>query len=155
MIERILVVTAAVGCGTVGGVMFAFSSFVMPALARLAPEAGAAAMQSINVTAVRPPLMLVLFGTAAVGVAATVVALATRGRAAALVAAGTGIYLVGVIGVTAVVNVPLNDRLAAVAPAEAASSGLWADYLRTWTAANGVRAAAGAVAAALLAASAG
>ena len=28
---------AAVGCGLVGGVFFAFSGFVMPALARLAP----------------------------------------------------------------------------------------------------------------------
>ena len=27
----------AVGCGLVGGVFFAFSGFVMPALARLAP----------------------------------------------------------------------------------------------------------------------
>ena len=51
--------------GVNGGVFFAFSSFVMPALQRLPDAQGIAAMQSINVTAVRPPFMAVLFGTAA------------------------------------------------------------------------------------------
>ena len=55
--------------------LFAFSSFVMPALRRLPPAQGVAAMQSINVTAVRPPFMLVFGGTAVLSVALIVVAL--------------------------------------------------------------------------------
>ena len=47
-----------------GGVFFAFSAFVMQALARLPPAQGIAAMQSINVAAVTPPFMVALFGTA-------------------------------------------------------------------------------------------
>ena len=47
---------AAVGAGVNGGVFFAFSSFVMPALQRLPDAQGIAAMQSVNVTAVRPRL---------------------------------------------------------------------------------------------------
>jgi uncharacterized membrane protein len=42
-----LTVAAAVGCGAVGGVFFAFSGFVMPALRRLPAAQGVAAMQSI------------------------------------------------------------------------------------------------------------
>lgn len=37
-----------------GGVLYAFSSFVMAGLKRLPPDHGMTAMQSINVTAVRP-----------------------------------------------------------------------------------------------------
>lgn len=47
-----------------GGVFFAFSGFVLGGLARLPYQQGIKAMQSINVTATRPPLMLALFGSA-------------------------------------------------------------------------------------------
>jgi uncharacterized membrane protein len=57
---------SALGCGLVAGVFFAFSAFVMPALKRLKPAEGIAAMQAINVAAVTPAFMTVLFGTAAV-----------------------------------------------------------------------------------------
>jgi uncharacterized membrane protein len=59
-----LTFTAAIGCGLVAGVFFAFSTFVMPALARLQPAQGIAAMQSINITAINPLFMLALLGTA-------------------------------------------------------------------------------------------
>jgi uncharacterized membrane protein len=45
---------SALGCGLVAGVSFAFSAFVMPALKRLKPAEGIAAMQAINVAAVTP-----------------------------------------------------------------------------------------------------
>lgn len=41
---------AALGCGLIAGVFIAFSTFVMKALARLPPDEGIAAMQSINVS---------------------------------------------------------------------------------------------------------
>ena len=44
-----LAFAAARGSGVVGGVFFAFSSFVMAALARRPAHEGIAAMQSINV----------------------------------------------------------------------------------------------------------
>ena len=64
-----LTVVAALGCGLNAGVFFAFSSFVMKALARLQPALGIAAMQSINLVAVTPAFMAALFGTAAACVA--------------------------------------------------------------------------------------
>src|SRR5436190_5913255 len=44
-----LTLGSTLGCGLIAGVFFAFSSFVMPALAKLPPAQGLAAMQSINV----------------------------------------------------------------------------------------------------------
>jgi len=44
----VLPLLAALGSGVVAGVFFAFSSFVIPALARLPPAQGVLAMQSIN-----------------------------------------------------------------------------------------------------------
>jgi len=49
-----LTLCAALGCGLMAGVFFAFSSFVMNALARLTPGEGIAAMQSINVAVINP-----------------------------------------------------------------------------------------------------
>jgi len=43
--QIILKLLVALGCGLVAGVFFAFSTFVMPALARLQPPQGIAAMQ--------------------------------------------------------------------------------------------------------------
>jgi len=61
-----LTLCAAIGYGTMGGVFFAFSAFVMKALRRLPTATGVAAMQSINVVALTPLFMSSLFGTAAI-----------------------------------------------------------------------------------------
>lgn len=150
-----LVVAAAVGSGLVAGVFFAFSGFVVRALASLPPGAGAAAMRAVNVTAVRPPLMTALFGTAVLDVAAAVAVLAggPGDRAGLLVGAGAAVYLAGVVGVTAVVNVPLNDRLAAEVPGTPGADAVWASYTRRWTRWNTVRTVAGTAASAAMAAS--
>jgi SulP family sulfate permease len=55
-----LIGATALGCGIVGGVFFAFSSFVMTALGRLPAAEGMAAMRSINRVAVTPPFMAAL-----------------------------------------------------------------------------------------------
>ena len=51
MIDKLLFAVtpfSALGCGLVAGAFFAFSTFVMNALARLQPAQGIAAMQSIS-----------------------------------------------------------------------------------------------------------
>jgi uncharacterized membrane protein len=68
MLERLPVAmtcVALLGCGIVGGAFFAFSTFVMRALGRIAPEAGIAAMRMINVTVMNAWFLGALFGTAA------------------------------------------------------------------------------------------
>ena len=66
MIERLLfalTLVSALGCGLVAGVLFAFSSFVMNALARLPAAQGIAAMQSINVVVINPLFITAFLGT--------------------------------------------------------------------------------------------
>jgi uncharacterized membrane protein len=59
-----LTLFAALGCGLVAGVLFAFSTFVMKALASVPPATGIAAMQAINVTVLNPPFLAALVGSA-------------------------------------------------------------------------------------------
>ncbi|MGH2714816.1 MAG: DUF1772 domain-containing protein [Thermoleophilaceae bacterium] len=147
-----LTLVTAVGCGLVGGVFFAFSSFVMQGLGRLRAPEGAAAMQAINVTAVTPAFMTALFGTGVAGAVLTGWGLFELGEpyAGYLVAAGA-LYLVGDIGLTIGYHVPRNEALARVDPASSEGARLWSRYLVEWTRLNHVRAGAALAAAALLA----
>ena len=69
-----LTLVAALGCGLVAGVFFAFSSFVMKALARLPAGEGIAAMQSINVVVLNPWFMMVFLGTGGASILALIAA---------------------------------------------------------------------------------
>ncbi len=150
--EWISIVTllTALGCGLMAGVFFAFSAFVMTALARLPPAQGIAAMQSINRVVINPLFGLAFFGTAAACVLLVVSSLsgwaASGGR---YLLVGSLLYLVGTMLVTIVFNVPLNEALAAVEPASHEGATLWARYVPSWTAWNHVRTAAALAAAAL------
>jgi uncharacterized membrane protein len=146
-----LVIVTAVGAGCTGGVLFAFSSFVMPALRRLPPAQGVAAMQSVNVTAVRPPFMLAFGGTAVLSAVVVVVALTAPDEAYApwLIVAAV-LYLAGVLGLTMAYHVPRNDALATLVPDAPETTATWTRYAAEWTAANHVRAAAGLLATAAL-----
>jgi uncharacterized membrane protein len=62
---------------------------------------------------------------------------------------GGVLYLVGTLLVTIVFNVPRNEALAAVTPADPDAARLWAGYVASWTAWNHVRTAAALAAAAL------
>ncbi len=147
----ILIVATAIACATVGCVFFAFSSFVMPALKRLPPAQGIAAMQSINVMAITPVFMTAVFGTAAACLAVLVPAIANRGRAGSVyLIIGSLSYLIGCIGVTIAGNVPLNNTLAAVDASSRDAEPVWAAYLQRWTAWNHLRTLASVIAAGLL-----
>ena len=148
-----LAFVCALGAGLVAGVFFAFSAFVMTALARLPAEQGIAAMQSINVVVLNAAFLGVFMGTGALALAAAVLG-AWRWTApgSAWLTLGGVLYLVGVIGVTGALNVPWNDRLAAVAPHGAESAALWARYVVRWTIWNHARCAAGLAALAAFAA---
>lgn len=165
-----LALAASVAAGCVGGVFLAFVCIVMPALNRLPAPASIAAMQAINVAAVRPLFMIVLFGTAALCVLLVVLGFGDwSSQRGPLLVLGGGVYLIGAIGVTIVGNVPLNNRLAAVTPvatpvttpgarsdttsADAAEQ--WSRFVAPWARLNSVRTAASIAAAVLLALAAG
>ncbi|MER8572360.1 DUF1772 domain-containing protein [Mesorhizobium sp. M1338] len=140
----ILVFVAAIGSGIIGGVFFAFSSFVVPGLARMPAAGGIAAMNSINVTAVTPLFMTALFGTALACLIVGAGAVMGWSQPGSLwLIAGSLVYLIGVVVVTMVFNVPLNDALAAVDPASASGASLWSRYLNEWVMWNHVRTISG------------
>ena len=78
-----LIVLAALGSGLIAGVFFAFSGFVMTALARLPAMQGIAAMNSINVAVINAAFLGVFFGPGALCLALAVAALADAGGEAA------------------------------------------------------------------------
>lgn len=141
---------AALGAGIIGGVFFAFSTFVMPALARLPTAQGVAAMQSINVTVLNRWFLGVFLGTAVLCVAFTArAAAAWDDPGARFGLAASLLYLVGTLAVTRAFNIPRNDALAAVAADTAAAAELWPRYLAEWCFWNHVRGAAAIASAAL------
>jgi uncharacterized membrane protein len=138
------VVAGAIGSGVLGGVFFAFSSFVMGALARRPDDEGLAAMQAINVVVLNPGFFAFFFGNAGVGAALVVMGIARWGSASATLGIVGGLlYVVGTFGVTAACNVPRNNAIAGLDPADPASREAWRTYLREWTLWNHVRSAAG------------
>jgi uncharacterized membrane protein len=147
----VLTFVSALGCGLVAGIFFAFSAFVMQALASLPPAQGVAAMQAINVAVLNRLFFAAFFGTAAGCLLLAVSSLLMwHGPDATYRLIGSALYLIGTILVTIVFNVPRNNALAAVAPASAQGASLWIGYVRSWTAWNHVRAAAALAAAASL-----
>jgi uncharacterized membrane protein len=179
----LLAAVTGVGAAVVGGVFFAFSTFVMRGLADTGRDAGdptssgvaaarsgIVAMQAINRAAVRPPLMVLLFGTTLAGLA-TCILLAVVGGGHALWwgLAGEVVYLGGVVAMTVAFHVPRNDALARLDPGGAAAGesggggssagsgsgsgsgsetidGSWQRYVAEWTRGNHMRAFAGVLA---------
>lgn len=130
----------ALGCAIATGVFYAFSAFVMAGLDRRLPSTAVGAMQGINDAAVRPPLMLVLFGTALLCLVVAVVALIDLDGADRWFAlAGAVLYLVGVVGVTMLGNVPLNEQLAKADADGPAAAEAWRRFHQPWNAYNHVR----------------
>jgi uncharacterized membrane protein len=136
----LLVILCALGSGAIGGVFFAFSNFVMPALARLAPAEGIRAMQAINVTVLNRLFLGTFMGTGLLSLAAIILALLNwngLGSLCAVLAGAT--YVLGSIVVTMRGNVPLNNALARIGEADALGEATWRSYLTDWTKWNTVR----------------
>jgi uncharacterized membrane protein len=142
----ILLWFCALGCGIIGGLFFAFSTFIMTALERIGQSAGVAAMNAINLVILRSLFMPVFLGTTIASLVLTVIGLMRWGAPGALaMAAGGAVYVVGMFVCTTAFNVPLNNALTR----NPDSTELWTRYLRDWTLWNHVRTIASVIASAL------
>ena len=131
---------AALGCGVVAGVFFAFSSFVMKGLDRLPPPRAVEAMQEINVAAPTPAFMAVLFGTALACGGLMLSSLFVWSEPSAVyLLVGGGLYLICAIGLTIVYHIPRNEALARVEARGAEAESRWSSYVSGWTAWNHLR----------------
>lgn len=135
LFQTVATTTAAVCAGATGGMYVAFSTMVMPALNSRAASEAIAAMQRINVLAVRPPFMVLFFGCAVASVVAGAAA-GTSNTHGLLRFAGAVLSLTS-FGMTVAVNVPLNNRLARVAGA--GDPAAWQSFAQPWTRANSLR----------------
>jgi uncharacterized membrane protein len=149
---RALTIISAVGAATAAGAFLTFSTFTIRGLERLPPSQGAAAMQSINRQAPTPAFMLVLFGTGVVCLLLGVDSIRHLDEAFAIQRLmASGIYLVGVVGLTIGYHVPRNNLLDSVDPASARGAAFWATYLDEWVRLNHVRTIAPLITAVMLA----
>jgi uncharacterized membrane protein len=125
---------SAIGCGLLAGLYFAFSAFIMTALGRIDPAAGISAMNAINTVIVQSIFLPLFLASTAASLALAVLAFFRWDEPGAIVMMSGGLlYVAGMFVVTVVFNVPLNDALAAVAPASSEARSLWARYLSDWT----------------------
>src|SRR5688500_9962194 len=102
-----------IGAALIAGSFFVFSCMVMPALARLAPAQGVAAMQAMNIAAISRVFLGVFVGTAIASVLLAVSAVLQWSQPDARLRLLAGLaYAIGCFGVTMAANVPRNDALA-------------------------------------------
>lgn len=135
-----LTVATAVACGLMGGIFFAFSSFIMPALGHVPPAEGIRAMQRINVDVFHWSFMGAFFGTGVLCIVQAVVHLTGANPSDGIYGAtGAAMYIFGCLLVTAAGNVPLNNNLAAANPDSSKAGELWRGYALPWTRWNHLR----------------
>jgi uncharacterized membrane protein len=141
--DRLLTATtllAALGSGLIAGAFFAFSAFVLAALARLPARSGIAAMQSLIVAIKSPLFLTVFFGTAAFAALLGLAAPLRWSEPGALyLLIGSLLYLNGPFGVTLLKNLPLNNKLLPMKPESAESSRFWNAFRASWGQWNHVR----------------
>lgn len=133
-----LVVAAITGAGLVTGLLFAFSNFIMRALAKLQPEHGMFAMQQINEKIINPLFLLFFLGTPFLCAIIAIYSLLNLHDAhSVLLLIGCIGYIIGPFGITVRCNVPLNNKLAEVQPAE--GNDIWGEYQVKWQRWNHIR----------------
>ncbi|MHA3018975.1 anthrone oxygenase family protein [Mycobacterium sp. BMJ-28] len=139
----LLTAATTIGSAAVGGIFYAFSSFVMPGLDRTGPTDAATAMRGINAEAqANAPFLALFFGTTVLALVLATVAVVQLGRpGSAFLLAGAVLAILPAV-ITIVFSVPLNDRL---------GGGLdWRAYLGPWSWWNHARTITALLGAALL-----
>jgi uncharacterized membrane protein len=155
LLSTAVLLTATVTTGLMAGLFAAFSYAVMPALRRGEDRTFVAAMRQINQAILNGWFLSCFVGALLALVAATALHAAGAGTGGdrmglPFVVGALVLYLV-VLGVTAAVNVPLNDQLeAAVAGGSGDPASVREQFEARWVAWNHVRTAASAGAFGLL-----
>ena len=111
-VKRLLLPAATVTVGMTTGVMYCYQTAVMPGIGRLTDGEFITAFQAMDREIVDPVFIGPVFlGGGALLVAATI-AHRDEPRRFRWLATASALYLVGVVAVTMVGNVPKNDKLA-------------------------------------------
>jgi uncharacterized membrane protein len=145
---------AAIGSATFGGVLFAFSGFVMRGLDQAPARASVVTMQQINLAAPRAPLATVMVGTTALcvvvgGLAVRDLARGDGGAGPWLALAGSAAFLASIV-ITGGYHIPHNDAFASVAADGPRAAAAWKSYADPWLSWNHARTAAALLGAGLM-----
>lgn len=133
-------IVGALGSGIIGGIFFAFSTFIMASFASISTESGVAAMNAIDRVILRSWFMPVFVGMVVVSAVLAILAIRQWSLGSgSLIIAGAALYILASFVSTIIFNVPLNDKLATFQGNEAAAAEFWATYLKDWTFWNHVR----------------
>ncbi len=148
----ILLQLAILAYAFIGGVVLAFSDFIMRSLSLAGGTGGMEVMQVINREVFRWIFMALFLGMAALSLLFIGGVLAgVAGPGGGLILAAGLVYLLGCFGVTVLFNVPMNEALAGMDLTDPVARDYWLEtYLPRWTFWNTVRTLACGLSAALL-----
>ncbi len=135
----ILGLASLLGAALMTGTFYAFSTFVMKALARVPAAEGMASMQSINVVVINRWFLSVFMGTTVLSGILVGLALFDRQPSSLWMLSGGLVYVLGTFLVTMICNVPLNNELARASATELDGHDVWVRYLDRWTKWNHLR----------------
>lgn len=97
-------------------------------------------MQSINMVVINPSFLGSFMGTAVLSVGMVALTVIFGNFPSAIFFLGGAVcYVMGTFFVTMFVNVPLNNKLAAVTATDPSSADVWTHYLARWTMWNHIR----------------
>lgn len=122
IVRKALLTLAATTVGLTSGVMFCYQVAVMPGLGRLPDREFVTAFQATDRSIVNPVFLVGTFLGGAVWLVAAAVAHRRERRRFRLLAAASAVYVLGVVPVTLVGHVPMNERLAGVTVAVASDA---------------------------------
>ncbi|MCB0073932.1 MAG: DUF1772 domain-containing protein [Caldilineaceae bacterium] len=126
--------------GACFGFFFAWQSSTLRGLDMTDPATAIEAMQAMNASVRNPLFGTVYFGTPLVLALSMVVMAVLRARVAAMVLGlALVLHMVGVFGVTATINVPMNQELAAVDAQAPGADTIWQAFSTRWQSANLIR----------------
>jgi uncharacterized membrane protein len=133
-----IIVASLSGAGLITGLLFAFSNFVMRALADLPSDKGMFAMQRINETIINPVFLVLFLGTPLLCLVIAIMSISEFGEPGGLfLLFGALAYIIGPFGITMLFNVPLNNLLARTDLIKADE--IWPIYQRKWQSWNHIR----------------
>ena len=137
-----LCIFAGLASALVSGVFLSFSDFIMRSLTATPASSGIQAMQQINRKVYRSAFLVLLLGLLPMSVVLAVFAtIGLAAPSARWIMAAAFIYLVTVVIVTMVGNVPMNRKLDAMDASADVTSAYWSHYALRWTRLNHIRTA--------------
>jgi len=139
MLSRTTGLAALLLSAAILGFFYAWVCSTMWGLDALPPETAIRAMQAMNASVRNAVFAPAFFGTGPALLLAAAVALRASPQASLLFCTGGVLYLVGAMGVTLTVNVPMNMALGQVEPTPANAAAIWAAYSPRWQFWNIVR----------------